>query len=180
MSKTTIAFLVVGLVLVGGYFALNFQKEESAELANKETGEAKNEDTVAKPVGKKMAFSQFIKQDKGSYKCEVSQAMSDIESKGTIYMNGGNMRGDFNTVAEGRSMNSSFIMMGGYTYNWSNLAPMGVKVKVDANGGNASAEASGTYSWNAEQIGDYNCEPWVVDEGTFELPDGVKFTEIKA
>jgi len=179
MSKTLISFLVVGVVLVGGYFAYDSQKKENSEVTENEINEVKNEDTTAKPAGKKMAFSQFIKQDKGSYKCEVSQAMSDIESNGTIYMNGGNMRGDFNTIAEGRNMNSSFIMMGGYTYNWSNLAPMGVKVKVDMDGGNSSAEASGTYSWNAEQIGDYNCEPWLVDEGTFELPDGVNFTEIK-
>lgn len=180
MSKTLISFLVVGVVLVGGYFAYNSQKDKGAELVINEMNQGENNESgTEQPAGKKMAFSQFIKQDQGAYKCTVKQIVSDFDSTGTVYMNAGNIRGDFSTVAEGRTMNSYFVMKDGYTYNWSDLAPMGVKIKIDMDGRNANAEASGTYSWNAEQIGEYNCVEWTVDESKFAVPTTVKFTEIK-
>jgi hypothetical protein len=59
---------------------------------------------------------------------------------------------------------------------------MGFKVKIpdSANNvnGNTNTDVQGTYSWNAEQIGDYNCEPWTVDQSKFELPKGITFTEL--
>jgi len=186
MSKTIVAFLVVLVVAGGGYFIFNSKKEipENAQVANNElkNDEIKNE-TPEQPAGKKMAFSQFIKQDFGPYKCEVKQAFSDMENSGTVYINKGNLRGDFSTIAEGRKMDSSFIMKDGYTYNWSSFAPtMGVKMKVDMNAenGNTNTQTSGTYSWNAEQIGEYNCEEWVMDESKFTLPSTVTHPEIKS
>jgi hypothetical protein len=79
-----------------------------------------------------------------------------MENNGTVYLNAGNIRGDFSTIAEGRKMDSSFIMKDGYTYNWSSFAPtMGVKVKVNTTtDGDTNTQTSGTYSWNAEQIGE--------------------------
>ena len=183
MSKTTIiSVLVIVAVAVSGYFIINTKKTENiSPTANQlENEETKNE-TSEKPAGKKMAFSQFIKQDNGAYKCEVKQALSDMENSGTVYMNAGNLRGDFNTIAEGRKVDSSFIIKDGYTYNWSTLAPMGVKVKIQINEtADTNAPARSTYSWNAEQIGDYNCEAWVVDESKFTLPSGITFTEIQS
>lgn len=179
MSKTTIfSVLAVGAIIVGGYFVFNMKPmPESAQLEN---SEMQNE-VSGETSGKKMAFSEFIKQDKGAYKCEVKQAFSDIENKGTVYMNNGMMRGEFTTVAEGKTMDSSFIMKDGYAYNWSSVLPnMGVKVKVLANTENKGGDAKGTYTWNAEQIGEYNCEEWKVDESKFALPVGIDFTEINS
>jgi hypothetical protein len=171
MSKTWMMVLGVGVVLVGGYFALTSNKvAENTQTSN---------NTNTEQSAKKMAFGDFVKQG-GAYKCEVKQRVSDFENNGTVYINGGNMMGEYNTVAEGRMMNTSFIMKDGYSYTWSSALPnMGFKVKVETSTtGNTSADTSGTYAWNASQIGDYNCEPWNVDQSKFVPPDNITFKDM--
>lgn len=172
ISNKVIAGILVGLVVVvGGYLVFRSNgAKENGEVAG---------DTTQQPAGKKMAFSDFVKQG-GAYKCEVKQYLSDFENTGTVYINGENISGNYNTVAEGRKIDTSFIMRDGYSYTWSSMAPnMGFKVKVDTTNAGADGDATtqGTYSWNAKQIGDYNCEPWIVDQSKFELPKGVTFTD---
>jgi hypothetical protein len=154
MSKTTISILVVALVVVGGYFIVKAKKAESPEVANMETN------TQSTP--KKMAFSEFIKQG-GAYKCDVKQSMSDMENSGTVYIDGTMISGEYSTIAEGRKMDTNFILKDGYSYTWSSTLPgMGFKIKIpESANDNVDASASGDYSWNANQIGDYNCEPWM-------------------
>jgi hypothetical protein len=172
MQKKLIILVILVAVVVGAYFVFGGSKE----VKNEELGNTNDE----QPSGKKMAFSQFLKQG-GAYKCEVKQYMSDFENSGTMYISGKNMRGEFSTVAEGRTMNSSFISRDGYSYTWSSVTPgMGFKIKAEAETSNESAGVNGTYAWSADQIGDYNCESWVVDTTKFELPKDVTFQEIKS
>jgi len=172
MSKKLIILVILVAVVVGVYFVFGGSKE----VKNEELGNTNDE----QPTGKKMAFSQFLKQG-GAYKCEVKQSMSDFENSGTMYVSGKNMRGEFSTVAEGKTMVSSFMSRDGYSYTWSSLTPgMGFKIKAEAETSNEGADINGTYAWNADQIGDYNCENWVVDATKFELPKNVTFQEIKS
>ncbi|HEY4503018.1 MAG TPA: hypothetical protein VJC14_01090 [Candidatus Paceibacterota bacterium] len=175
MLKILSSVIVVGLVVVGGYFAFNLG---GSETENKEINTAEDE---AETSGKKMAFSEFVKQG-GAYKCEVKQSMSDMQNDGTVYISGSNMRGEYNTIAEGREMQTSFILRDGYSYTWSSLMPnVGFKVKVNTDvSASGSGSASGTYSWNAEQIGDYNCEAWTADQTKFSIPTSITFQEIKS
>lgn len=171
MSKKIVGLIIVVLVIIGGYFVLSGNKGTE----NENLGEVKEEGT-----GKKMAFSQFLKQG-GAYKCEVKQYMNDFENSGTMYVDGKNLRGEFSTVAEGRTIDSSFISRDGYTYNWSSMTPgMGFKMMTGENEETpgANIDASGTYNWDAGQIGDYNCENWAVDSSKFEVPKDVVFQEI--
>ncbi len=173
--------LVAGIVVAGGYSVANNRKSAEVALQTelKEINKADGENTE-KPAGKKMAFSAFVKQG-GSYKCEVKQYMSDVENSGTVYLNGTNMRGEFSTIAEGRTIDTSFIFTDGFMYTWSSALPsMGFKIKADPKVENPNASASGTYAWNADQIGDYNCEAWTADTVKFTLPAGMTFKEIGA
>lgn len=168
MSKTTWAWILVVVLVVGGYYTLKGSKSEP-----KENGTVQGENT-----SKKMAFSEFVKQG-GSYKCEVKQSMNDFENSGTVYINGGNIRGEFTNIAEGKTINSSFISKDGYMYSWSSALPtMGFKMQVNPTGTSTGADASGTYSWNANQIGDYNCVAWTLDASKFELPAGITFKAV--
>lgn len=137
-----------------------------------------NSDTSA-PTGKRMAFSEFIKQG-GSYKCTVRQDVGGVQTEGTTYMSGGMIRGEYSTKVQGMDVNSTMIVRDGYTYSWTSMMPnTGFKVKVAANAtGDTSAPTSGSYSFNAEQIGDYNCEAWTADASKFTLPSGVTFQEM--
>lgn len=171
MSKTLISVLIVGVVVVGGYFILRSNTKNNEEIVK--NGEENTEQ-------KKMAFSEFVKQG-GSYKCEVKQSVSDMENSGTVYLSGNKMRGEFSTIAEGKTMDTLFIMRDGYSYTWSSTLPnMGFKMKVMSNTDttNTNIDTSGNYSWNTEQIGDYNCEAWSADESMFTLPANITFQEL--
>ena len=166
MPKQLIGFVVVVLVIIGGYFMLKGDKE----IKNEELGNANEEQSS----GKKMAFSDFLKQG-GAYKCEITQYVGEVANSGTMYINGKNVKGEYTTVVEGMTINSSFISLDGYAYTWSSVSPgIGFKMKTGENNTNE------TYAWDPSQIGDYNCENWVVDAEKFEIPKDITFQEIQS
>lgn len=186
MSKIAIWVLVGIIVVGGGYFSLNAAKNNNSKvIVTEENTSLKSEvttktDKKAEPLGKKMAFSQFIKQGKGAYECTVNQYVQNIESKGKVYINDTMIRGEFNTKVAGMSIDTNMIVRDGYTYNWSSLLPgTGFKAKaVASTEGNLSTGTSGEYSFNAEQIGDYDCQIWTLDESKFVIPAGIIFKEV--
>ncbi|MFA7285719.1 MAG: hypothetical protein WC011_02635 [Candidatus Paceibacterota bacterium] len=189
MSKISI-WVLVGIIFVGGgYYALNVSKNNNTNtLDNEVVVDTNQEDdtintdatTEATPSGKKMAFSQFIATDKGSYECTVNQYVNDIESKGKVYINNGMIKGEFNTKTAGLSIDTSLIVRDGFTYTWSSMLPgVGFKAKVVADTNtNTDTKTTAQYSFNAEQIGDYDCQPWATDESKFILPTSIVFKEV--
>ncbi len=150
MSKTLISVLVVGVIVVGGYFSIN--KDKGGADTQKEvstTGTETTDTTKPETAGKKMAFSEFIKNG-GSYKCTVNQNVNNTTTVGTTYIDGSMIRGEYNTKVSGMSIDSTMIVRDGYTYSWSSALPsMAFKAKVVASTGDTSAPVSGTYSFNA-------------------------------
>jgi hypothetical protein len=118
----------------------------------------------------------------GSYKCTVNQNVGGMDTKGTTYMKDGMVRGEYKTNVQGVSMESTLIVRDGYTYSWSSAMPnLGFKAKVVGDTApDTNAGTSGTYSFNAEQIGDYDCQPWTSDDTMFAIPATITFTEVKA
>jgi len=129
--------------------------------------------------GKKMAFAEFLKQG-GSYKCTVNQSVAGTDTVGTTYIDGGRIRGEYSTQAQGMNIATTLIVRDGYSYTWTSMAPtIGFKAKVaESTAVNTGAAMSASYSWNAQQIGDYSCEAWSADEGKFTVPTNVTFKEI--
>jgi len=191
MSKIAI-WVLVGVIFVGGgYYALNVSKNNNTNTleneivvdtnTNQEDNTTNTETTTdATPSGKKMAFSQFIATEKGSYECTVNQYVNNIESKGKVYINNGMIKGEFNTKTAGFNIDTSLIVRDGFTYTWSSLLPgSGFKAKVVADTTkNTDTKTSAQYSFNAEQIGDYDCQPWTVDESKFIVPSSIVFKEV--
>ena len=166
MPKQLIIFVVVVLVIVGGYFVLS----GGAKIENEKLWDVSEEQSS----GKKMAFSDFLKQG-GAYKCEITQNIGEVENNGTMYINGKNLRGEYSTMAEGMKIDSSFISLGGYAYTWSSMTPgMGFKMKTEEN------DTDYTEAWDSSEVGDYNCENWVVDAEKFEVPKDITFQEIQS
>ncbi len=166
MSKTLISVLVIAVIVVGGFFIF-----KNRQAANNTTGEQAGTQDNA---GKKISFSDFIKQG-GSYKCDVKQATSDFENSGTMYVSDGRVSGEFNVIAEGKTIQTHFASINVYSYEWMEGSKTGFKVKVSATTDSTGANVNGSYGWNANQIGDYNCTAWTIDESKFALPADVTF-----
>lgn len=174
-SKSILGVIVAVVVIGGGYYMYSQSNMSSDEMME---GSEMSSDSGSQMSDKKMAFESFIKQG-GSYVCTVHQSVEGTESEGTVYIDGGNIRGEFNSTVQGMAMSTSLIVKDGYSYTWTSMMPsMGFKAPVDQGAGaDSSTGTSGSYSWNAEQIGDYNCEAWSADASKFALPAGVTFTE---
>ena len=168
-GKLIVGIIIVG-VLGGGYYYFNDANTDEGVGA---------ENNVPTQVEKKMAFSELVKQE-GSYKCTVTQNVQNIESTGTVYIKDTKVNGEFSSTVNGTKMNINFIVRDGYSYTWTSMMPtMGYKVKINTdNTSDKNKQTSASYSWNAEQIGDYNCETWVADEAKFAVPASVNFTAI--
>ncbi len=182
MNNKLIAGVLGGVVVLGGaYFFMN-NRESSTEKSQNSiaVGEPNPSVPQENTSNKKMSFNDFLKQG-GSYVCSVNQYVENIESKGTVYIDGENIRGTFSTSVSGMNINSELLVTGGFTYTWSSMmSGVGFKAPVDmGEGGDSNFGTSGQYSFNAEQIGDYNCEPWNTDKSKFSLPRGITFTEIR-
>lgn len=171
MTKIIIAVLIAAAV-VGGYFAFN---NKEVEVVNEEVATTPSPEVS----GKKMAFSEFVKQG-GAYKCTVNQSVNNTDTVGTTYINKGMIRGEYNTKVQNLSVDTTLIIRDGYTYTWTSMLPnMGYKSKVaDPKQVDTNAPKSATYSFNSEQIGDYDCKDWTVDESKFVVPSTVTFSEV--
>jgi hypothetical protein len=178
-TNVTIGIVVAIAIAVGAYFFWNSGSTGNS-LTNTVPSENNTEETNNTiPSGKKMAFTELLKQG-GIYKCTVTQYVAGTESQGTTYINGDLIRAEYNTKTQGMNIDTSLIVRDGYTYTWTSFAPtMGFKSKVTTGGmEDGSTGTSGTYSFNAEQIGDYDCQAWTADASMFVLPAGVTFREV--
>lgn len=190
MSSTKIIGIGLAIVIVigVGYLAMKPQAtiapipEATKTDTNTQAINQVETNTPEVPAtqGKKMAFTEFIKQG-GSYKCSVNQNIQNMEMKGTVYISGALVRGDYSMQMEGMDMNSYMVVRDGYTYTWSSMMPtMGYKAKVIETlpTTDPTTGASGSYSWNADQIGDYDCAPWTKDDSVFAIPKEIDFKEV--
>ncbi len=183
MSKTLIG-IIVGVVVVVGGGALIYSQNDKTNSENEEIINSLPETDSSKPVEdktvvKKMAFSEFVR-GMGAYKCTVNQSVDGTDTTGTVYLSKGLIRGEFNSKVQNLSIDTGFIVRDGYTYTWTSMMPkFGFKTKVDAEvkAADTSTRTQGSYSFNAEKIGDYDCQAWTVDESKFVLPAGVTFRE---
>ncbi len=175
-TKTILNIAAVAIIIVGGGYLIFQDRETVKDTAKPENTATQKE---VKTDGKKMAFEQFIKQGDGSYKCTVHQWVQDTDTVGTVYISKDKVKGEFNTKVQGMNVDTSFIARDGYTYTWSSMMPsMGFKAPIQQTEAQGDVSTSGSYSFNMQTIGDYDCVKQDVSDSMFVLPS-ITFTEIK-
>jgi hypothetical protein len=166
MNKKVLIIIVVILLLVaGGWYFMSGKKSVSPSTQNPTGTEAPSAATslrnlIAKGVSQSCTFSA----DK---------------SKGTIYMTGGKIRGDFEiTDAElnGKTMTSHMIILDNTNYMWTEGSKTGIKMNFDASATPVPTSGTSTAnSFSANTDLNYKCSAWIVDTGKFTLPTDVTF-----
>lgn len=176
-TKTITIAVAILIVAILGYVALQPGKTDT--VVNTAPGpQGTDQQETEQSAGKKMAFSQFMKQG-GSYKCTVYQYVNDSSTQGIVYLNDGLMRGEYSTTVQGKNIDATVIVRDGYAHTWTSMSStMGFKSKIVEDPETGSAGTTGTYSYSADQIGDYDCQPWTADASLFVLPAEVSFKEV--
>lgn len=181
MTKIKIIVALAGVVVLGGifYWTANNKTSDSKESSS-------NVNDMVSQDQRKMAFADFVEANRdGSYKCSVDQYIDggfEQKTTGTAYVHNGMIRGDYNTVAQSMSIDSSVIVRDGFVYSWTSISPFGTKVEIkneaSMESDNSAGGTQGSYSWNSEAIGEYQCDPWALDQTVFEIPASVQFRQI--
>lgn len=185
MNKTVITS-ITGIILVVAAIAIwQIVKKPAVTVVPNTEPSTTSVSTNATPSptnGKKMAFSEFVKKG-GSYECTVDQYIGgnySIKTEGKVFLSNGDIRGDYSVKAQGMDIKGSVIVRDGFAYTWSSMIPQGYKVSIKDGSGTVTAGAVGTYHWNADQIGDYDCVEWKADASKFVVPTSISFQEIKS
>jgi hypothetical protein len=186
LGKSITGGVLILILIASGYYFTRPEKDTTSSDTNTKTAggeqrlvpptESSSTETVSKnEVGKKMAFSQFLKQG-GAYTCTVNQTINNETSKGTMYIDNGKVRSEFTIAIKGQNIAMNFLVLDGYSYMWNSMTPtMGFKIKNDTEA-TVTATPNAPVAWNADQIGDYTCDTWTVDTSKFTVPSTVKFS----
>ncbi|MDP2704879.1 MAG: hypothetical protein U1D31_01910 [Patescibacteria group bacterium] len=173
MSKTALMYLVGGIVVIGGigtYMISQPTLQDAAEVREQASGKATG----------KMSMKDLIAANI-SQKCTVDESNDVSQSSGVVYVANGKLRGDFQSMASGMTVQSHMIADGEYSYVWTSATNQGFKMPVSAQESAAVSDTSGTQGQQSvdynQQLG-YACEPWTADANTFSLPSGVTFTDM--
>ncbi|HVU80186.1 MAG TPA: hypothetical protein VHD37_02370 [Candidatus Paceibacterota bacterium] len=111
----------------------------------------------------------------GTQKCTFENATANSSSSGTVYVANGQMRGDFTSVAQGKTFDSHMIVKGNTSYVWGSSMPGGFKMSFDSMAA-PSGSSGGSVDPNAPV--NYSCGAWSADESMFELPASVQFQDL--
>jgi len=118
----------------------------------------------------------------GNYQCTFDQDVATAHSKGTVYIAGERMRGDFESSVKQvtATITSHMITKDGYAYVWTDIVPNGFKLKTTAiqKGGSGSAGLNGQIVDVNQKLA-YSCTPWTVNEALLTLPTNITFLEQK-
>jgi hypothetical protein len=110
---------------------------------------------------------------KQSLFCNIKTSNSNKLS-GTLYVANDEMRGDFTSIINGISTNTSMIDDGNYLYVWKSGTPTGLKL-LSASSVSGSAIANNGGIDLATNI-TFACNPWIENATFFAPPSSVTFS----
>jgi hypothetical protein len=165
-NKLGVIIVIIVLLLLGGG-GVYMMKRQSAP--------APTTQQAANPTGS-TAPNGTIGTLKGLLTSAIPQACTfstqgQNTSNGTIYVNGGKMRGDFTSTSQGQSINGHMILDSGYSYIWTDMMKTGMKVAMPE--GNTTTPS--TQGFDVNQQVTYSCKPWIPDATKFTLPSDITF-----
>lgn len=166
MSTNIIIWIVAAIVVLGGgTYAVTHMKS----TANTEADTATTTDTTANgSLTLKALLASGLPQ-----KCEFTDTTAAAATSGTVYVSGGNARGDFAATASGQTYHAHTIITSDTMYSWVDETKMGMKMAITE-----SADASTSSSFDANKALDYHCTPWIPDSSKFTVPTTITFTAV--
>lgn len=184
MNTKTIAIIAAVVVLAGGgyyFFTTNSPASERVTTGDV-TGDGTSDVTAPRDSATGQASGRFsgtvgeLVARGGNYKCSVYSGTTVSDSTGTVYVAGGQLKGDFTSDVNGTQTETHMVQTGGYMYVWTSAAPQGFKSKVAAGAFSGTTGTTGSYS-NADQSYSYDCQPWSPSPSAFALPSGIQFID---
>ena len=185
MNKAVIIGLGgLALVVVAGViiFAKPFQSssQPQGQISTETSSQGKKDSDVGSIKGTiKDLFARNIPME-----CTFTQANEEMKTIGTVYLSGGKIRSNFQTIQDNeQSIDGFMIQDGEYIYTWTSEQSRGMKIKledqrdlVEENAENLESEPK-SLDFEEQDI-DYTCKPWLPDNSFFTPPSDIEFTNL--
>lgn len=173
---------VIALVVVvgGGYYVMNSGSLSMTEEST--VTEVQPTKDVAMPKATTGAFTGSffdLATRGGNYKCDVQSAGTANETLGTVYVSGTNIRGDFTSLAAGKTVESHMIKSGDMMYVWGGGMPQGIMMKATTMQGEGGSATQGTGVSGTQSYG-WNCATTGADASKFVKPSNIEFMDMSA
>ncbi|MFA7286295.1 MAG: hypothetical protein WC052_01350 [Patescibacteria group bacterium] len=109
-------------------------------------------------------------------RCQFIDSTDPFKTQGTVFINGGKVRGDLMSTRDSKIM--KFHMIGDMetNYVWVEGMTTGAKSTVKS-----SSAVPGDDKWQGidnDKEADYRCDPWIVDSSLFVLPTNIEFIDM--
>ena len=157
---------MVAIVALGAFFMFKGKTSPSS------TNQSNNSTT---PVNSSIQTSfKSLLAGGTSQKCTFNDRSTTDATQGTVYVTTGHFRGDFSSVADGKTQQIHMISDGQMSNMWFNGQTTGYKTKFDSSA-SASSQSKGP---DTNKDMNFNCSAWSVDSSLFTLPTDVKFTDL--
>ena len=188
-----VVLCVLGVVLVAGwlYFSGNQNQSESNLTANNGQNPTVESEPVATdddagevPLAGLGSFASLMALGQ-SLRCDFSYVAPETRGAvaGTVYIDGENIRNDFDMEQAGQLFESHMIQDGEYAYSWSQ-SPQGtfaIKTPVndeDDSGIEFDTSPSANRSVDLDHQVEYDCQVWSADPSMFVPPADIEFLSI--
>lgn len=99
----------------------------------------------------------------GNWECTFANTKNRVRASGVVYVSEGKARGDFESNAEGITVESHILVRDGFIYTWSPIAQNGFRARQAVNN-EANNNSDFQYAY------EYTCKTWTVDSFFFEIP----------
>lgn len=180
-----IVIILVVIVVVGAGGAWYYSQNRAAVVSEGTPTSVVNlESPSPTPLAQGNTFTgkiaDLLKHGK-NLTCTFQRVDETGTTSGTVYVagEGQRLRGNFNIEQSGNTAMTGHVVRDGQTmYVWSDQLPQGTKFTITE-----EAETSAS-SDTSQQLLDkdlnYNCLPWVADQGVFTLPTDKQFVDVTA
>ncbi|MES2471138.1 MAG: hypothetical protein V4526_02825 [Patescibacteria group bacterium] len=183
--------IIVAVIVVGGGIWLVSSKDNTPVDNNVPVGIQSNgsQDKVGQPDQKTPTSLEEAMVSGGQYTCTFNTDDPNAHTRGTFYIDGEKVRGDFEAYAveTGKSFITHMVSDGSFSWTWTEPATIGMKMPVIKNA-SASVSTDGRAPVQGMMTGsmsfqdgavktNYDCVVWNGDDSKFSIPAGLKFME---
>ncbi|MEK7649583.1 MAG: hypothetical protein AAB367_01275 [Patescibacteria group bacterium] len=166
--NTKILFAIIGgVIVVGGAFFLMKNSRNADPLTN-------NQNTM---MNKRTSLKALMMLDTPQ-RCTFTNKVQNSESFGTVYLMNGRMRGDFTSVAAGRTEQSHMIVESDAGFVWAD-SMQGKGMMMDMSQWGQQTNNQNTQQVDLDAEVDYSCDTWSPDESVFQRPSDIEFLDLK-
>ena len=111
-----------------------------------------------------------------SLECVVNREENGVNTTGHVYIDGSRVRGTITNTSTDINYTSDFLTDGIYAYVWGKTTEGDTAIKFRVDDQNAEQDQV----FDTSDRSGMECQPWTVDESTFNIPSDIEFTDISA